>query len=64
VNIGDYEHRDVFISHSTQREPDETLDEAYKRAMGFVRTKLHKREKRMRSESQEFVDFDTNAKLP
>ena len=64
VNIGDYEHRDIFMSYATNRGPKEDRDETFKRAQLFVRKKLFGREKKIRLQSQEFVDFDTKAKLP
>lgn len=64
VNIGDYEHRDMFMSYNTVQEPGESIDGHFKRAQLFVRKKLLAREKKIRLQSQEFVDFDTKAKLP
>lgn len=63
-NIGDYEHRDIFMSYGTNKESKEHIDDTFKRAQLFVRKKLFGREKKIRMQSQEFVDFDTKAKLP
>lgn len=63
VNIGDYEHRDIFVSFGTNVEKGESIDDAYKRARDIVRKKLSAREKKIRTLSQEYVDFDTKAKL-
>ncbi len=62
-NIGDYEHRDVFVSLGTNVMDGESNDDAYVRARDFVRKKLSAREKKIRTLSQEYVDFDTKAKL-
>jgi len=64
VNIGDYEHRDIFMSYATAKDPNENIDDTFKRVQLFVRKKLLGREKKIRMQSQEFVDFDTKAKLP
>jgi len=41
----------------------ESFDAAFNRARKKVTAKLYKREKKLRSASQEFVDFETKAKL-
>lgn len=63
VNIGDYESRDVHISFSTDVEEDETVDQALVRARSTVRTHVTKYEKRIRLQTEEFVDFNTMAKI-
>ena len=62
VNIGDYEHRDSFVSYGANVRKGETPDDAHDRAQKFVLGKLRKREKKIRSSSKEWVDFDTKAK--
>lgn len=63
VNIGDYEHREVFISLASDFQEGETFDEAYARVATQVMKKVRTREKKYRMKSREFVDFDTKAKL-
>jgi len=63
INIGDYEHRDIFAAFATNLNDGESFDAAFNRARKKVTAKLYKREKKLRSSSQEFVDFETKAKL-
>jgi len=63
INTGDFESRDVFYSYSTDVQPDETVDEAYKRCRSTVRQHLANSEKRIRIKSKKDVDFDTMKKL-
>lgn len=63
VNLGDYEHRDVFISFSTDVEENETNSDAYKRVRNFVQKKSNFEEKKLRNHAHKFADFDTKEKL-
>ncbi|MCH7561976.1 MAG: hypothetical protein IIC67_11560 [Thaumarchaeota archaeon] len=63
INIGDYEHRDSFLSYATTQKDGESLDCALKRAKIFVKKSLYAVEKKIRIQSKEFVDFDTMSKL-
>ena len=62
INIGDYEHREVFFSYSSAVREDETTDDAEKRVTRRVRKKLRAYEKKIRIQSREWTDFDTTAK--
>jgi len=64
VNVGDYEHRDMFLSYSDNVQEGETPTECVVRLKTFVRKKIYAAEKRHRMASREFVDFDTKAKIP
>ncbi len=63
VNIGDYEHRDVFISLSTDVQKNESVDDAVVRAKRIVLEQLRKVETTVRKKSAKFVDFNTKSKL-
>lgn len=63
VNIGDYEHKEFFVSLASDFGEGETFDEAYARVATQVSRKVRAREKKCRHKSREFVDFDTKAKL-
>ena len=64
VNVGDYEHRELFMSYQDNVLEGETPDECFARLKSLVRKKLYAAEKRHRMASREFVDFDTKAKIP
>lgn len=63
VNTGNYEHKDIFISFSTDIKDKETPDKALLRAKKFVQASSKKVERRVRATSEEFVDFNTMRKL-
>jgi len=63
INIGDYEHREVFFGYSIKIKDDEKLEDAEKRAVIPVRKRVKAFEKRIRRQVKHLVDFDTMAKL-
>lgn len=62
VNIGDYEHQDVFISYQTDVREKESPQKAFLRAKKLVKVEMKKVEKTIRKKSEPFVDFDTTTK--
>jgi len=64
INVGDYEHRELFLSYQDNVQPGETPDDCFNRLRSFTRKKLYAAEKRHRMATRDFVDFDTKAKIP